>query len=244
MAISYFGKNGPITIRELIDEYSSDTTLLIFLIQQEPYEISEADKTQSIIANNKEPSIDNTPRGITYCRDCCRKKHLTDPEKPGERLKSNCPEGYLPPISNPNWRPDYKIYPQPTSYPEYPYCCDENKTPPYIPPLGFRRHNEPSWQPGGGRDSRYVQAMNDCLKRKNVKSKPFNLLSLEDRAKVEECLNEIKLMFQSRIRKDELCEEENRKIKACIAACMAATTDGVLPIAASGCGEKPSTQTN
>ena len=234
MAISYFGKNGPITIRELIDEYSSDITVLIFLIQQEPYEISEADKTQSIIANNKEPSIDNTPRAIEYCKNCCRKKHL--PDFP----KSNCPDGRLPPIS-PNWRPDYKYYPQPTTspnYPEYPYCCDPQKTPPYIPPSGLNRHNDT------GRDSRYVQAMNDCLKRKNVKSKPFNSLSLEDRAKVQECLNEIKLMWESQRAKHERCEEENTKIKACIAACMAATTDGVLPIAASGCGEKPSTQTN
>lgn len=88
---------GPITIRELIDEYSSDITVLIFLIQQEPYEISEADKTQSIIANNKEPSIDNTPRAITYCRDCCRKKIL------GEPPKSYCPKGSIPPL-NPHWR--------------------------------------------------------------------------------------------------------------------------------------------
>ena len=243
MAISYFGKNGPITIRELIDEYSSDTTLLIFLIQQEPYEISEADKTQSIIANNKEPSIDNTPRTIEYCRDCCRKKYLTDPKKPGEQPKSNCPDGRLPPI-NPNWRPDYKTYPQPTSYPEYPYCCDPQKTPGYIPPSGFRRHNEPSWQPGGGRDSSYVKEMRNCLKRKNVNSNPLIPLTEEDKVKVQECLDEIKLMWESERAKHQRCEQENTNIKACIAACMAATTDGVLPIAASGCGEKPSTQTN
>lgn len=84
--------------------------------------------------------------------------------------------------------------------------------------------------------------MKNCLKRKGVKSNPP--LSPEDTDKVKECLDEIKLMFESQRAKDERCQEENRRVRECMLACAVATTDGVLPTAASGCGEKPSTQTN
>jgi hypothetical protein len=239
MAISYFSKNGPITIRELIDEYSDDITLLIFLIQQEPYVISEADKTQSIIANNKEPSIDAS-KPSTFCRDCCRKKHLGNPPK------TNCPKNpdgtqYLPPLRQ--FTPDYKQFDPPTPslrYPEYPYCCDPDKPERYKPSTGRYRHN------GDGFESKYVKAMRECLTRKDIKSNPIGLTDRddEDRVKIQECLNEVKLMWESQRAKDERCENENRIVKDCIAACLTTlSTTNNTPTAA-GCGETPIRQTN
>jgi len=240
MAISYFSKNGPITIRELIDEYSSDITLLQFLIQQEPYVISEADKTQSIIANNKEPSLDAS-KPSTFCKDCCRKKHLGNPPK------SDCPKGpdgtpYLPPLRQ--FTPDYEQFAPPTPslrYPEYPYCCDPDKPEKYIPPKGFYRHNG---DPGGrGFESRYVKEMRACLKRKGLNSNPIGGPTNEDRVKIQECLVEIGKMWGDRKKKDENCVLKNRIVRDCIAACLASTTDGVLRNP-SGCGQPRTTQTN
>lgn len=235
----YFSENGPITIRELFDEYSDDITLLQFLIQQEPYVISEEDKKQNIITNNKEPSLDASKKPSTFCRDCCRKKHLQ-----GNPPKSNCKNNVLPPLS-PNWIPENKWYEVPQTSPQYqsyPWCCDPAGVG-YIPTPPLHRHNG---QGIGEGSSKYVDAMSACLSRKGVnptQGPPNGGFSPETAQKVQDCLNEVRLMWESQVAKDAKCADENRRVKNCIAACLMSTTIDNTPTAA-GCGETPIRQSN
>jgi len=87
--------------------------------------------------------------------------------------------------------------------------------------------------------------MSACLRRKGVnptQGPPNGAFSPETAQKVQDCLNEVRLMWESLVAKDAKCADENRRVIDCIAACLVSTTNN-NPTAAD-CGQPTRTQTN
>jgi hypothetical protein len=224
MSIPYFGKNGPITSKELFDYYINDFILLNFLIAQEPYESEQPTTFLTTPIIDKEPVTKTN--NIQKCRDCCRKKVM------GTR-KTSCPYGYIPPLSDPCTKSKYsgcldtRTHPAPKTtsppYPRFPWCCDPTTDPDYYPLQG-RRHNEPNDLGRPDTQSRYVRAMESCLRRKGITSTRTLDGPTGVQRQVDECLAEIQKMWDEQKIKDDQCVKDDIAIRACISECLASNT--------------------